>query len=275
MNIGLLNDLHLEGSNVSKLINPGWDVLVIAGDLSSENSLIDQFFAYKAPDNIPIIYVLGNHEYEGKRADKVVDNLKELMKPYENVHILDNESIIIDNVKFIGSTLWTNFELEGIESKKEDMKWAKQNIVDFTYIFTEKEHGKYTSLTPEEMVKWNEKAIEFLDFELRHNSFDGEKVVITHFAPHPKSIHERHKGAKSSYWVNNLEHLMGFSQYWLHGHTHNSFNYEIEGTKVQCNPRGYSKLLDLSSNHLYDKDLILPIIFEKELNNITKQKIKI
>ena len=26
---------------------------------------------------------------------------------------------------------------------------------------------------------------------------------------------------------------------WVHGHTHSSFDYNIHGTRVVCNPRGY------------------------------------
>jgi predicted phosphodiesterase len=26
---------------------------------------------------------------------------------------------------------------------------------------------------------------------------------------------------------------------WIHGHTHDPFDYEINGTRVICNPRGY------------------------------------
>lgn len=258
-NIGLLNDLHLEGSNMSQLDNPGWDYLVIAGDLCTENGLIDQFFSYKAPQDIPIIYIPGNHEFEGKRIDQQLDDLRELLRPFENVHFLYNESVVIDNIKFIGSTLWTNFELDGPEKVKENMDWAKNNVVDFTYIFSKKEDGKYRSLTPQEMAKMCDEAIRFLDFELRHNPFDGEKVVVTHFAPHKNSIDPNYSRGNSSYWVNNLEDLMGFSRYWFHGHTHSSFAYNVEGTDVICNPRGYSKMLDLSANMKFDRGLLLPI----------------
>lgn len=271
-NIGLLTDLHLEGSNMSQLRNPGWDYLVIAGDLSTENGLVDQFFSYKAPTDIPIIYIPGNHEFEGKRVDKALNDMRELLQPFENVHFLYNESVIIDDIKFIGSTLWTNFELDGMEKVKENMDWAKQNVVDFTYIFTQKENGKYASITPQEMAKMCDDAIRFLDFELRHNPFDGEKVVVTHFAPHKNSIDPLYKRGNSSYWVNNLEHLMGFSRYWLHGHIHSSANYNIEGTDVICNPRGYSKMLDLSSNNKFDRELLLPI--QSKFDNTISKKLK-
>ena len=256
-NIGLLSDLHLEGSNM-ELVNPGWDYLVIAGDLSSELSLIQHFFAYQAPTDIPVIYVLGNHEYEGRTIDKTADKIRELIKPFENVHLLDNESIVFDGIKFIGTTLWSNFELNGMHAQKEAMKWAKFNVVDFSATFMPNDQGKYVTLSPEYMAKMNEKACDFLEFELRKNPFEGQKIVVSHFAPHPLSIHSSRQHLECSYWVNNLEHLMGFSDYWFHGHTHDTFNYQVEGTHVICNPRGFSKTFNLSPNAQFDKTIILP-----------------
>ncbi len=274
--IGLLSDIHLEGSNIDVLENPGWDYLVIAGDLSADLSLLDRFLGYKIPSDIPVIYVLGNHEYEGRRFDQVVEMYREVTKSYDNVTILDNESIIIDDIKFIGSTLWTNFELNGIQQKKESMKWAKQNVIDFTYIFMPNNDGsgKYHSITPEEMAKENEKSQRFLEFELKNNPFIGEKFVVTHFAPHKGSIHPNYSRGDASYWVNNLEHLMGFSQYWVHGHTHSNFEYEVEGTKVVCNPRGYAKTFNVDANHEFNRQLILPVTFDNELNKEIIKKMK-
>lgn len=275
--IGLLSDLHLEGSNIDALSNPGWDCLVIAGDLSTDLSLLDRFFAYKVPTDIPIIYVLGNHEYEGRHFNQVVEQYKETLKPFEHVHLLDNETVVIDNIKFIGATLWSDFELKGFEGKKESMKWAKHNIVDFTYIFKDsiENPGKYHCMTPEEMVKESEFSQKFLEFELKNNPFDGEKFVVTHFAPHKKSVHPQFSRGDSSYWVNNLERLMGFSQYWVHGHTHNSFDYDVEGTKVVCNPRGFSRIFDVDANLNFNRELILPVTFDNELISKTGKKVKI
>lgn len=263
--IGLLSDLHLEGANIDTLNNPGWDILVIAGDLSADLSLLDRFFAYKVPD-IPVVYVLGNHEYEGRRFHNVVEQYREVLQPFENVHLLDNQSVIIDNIKFIGSTLWSDFELRGLEQKQQSMDWAKQNVVDFTYIFKPNANNNgYHGITPEEMVEESKKAQRFIEFELKNNNFDGEKFVVTHFAPHKNSINPNFSRGDSAYWVNNLEHLMGFSQYWVHGHTHSNFEYEVEGTKVVCNPRGFAKTFDVDANYKFNRQLILPVNFENDL----------
>lgn len=256
MKLGVLSDLHLEGSNMD-LDNPDWDCLIIPGDLSADLDLVSYFFAYKAPQ-IPIIYVMGNHEYEGRSLNGTKKLMKEIVSEFPHIHLLDNESVVIDGVKFIGSTLWSNFELDGMEQKIQHMNWARTNVVDFSAITYERE-GLRTKLTPEHMVKLNEEAVKFLEFELKNNPFDGEKVVVTHFAPHPNSLAQEYRHKMSAYWVNNLEHLMGFSRYWFHGHTHNSFNYDVEGTQVVCNARGFSRLFNINANTSFDKQLSLQI----------------
>ena len=44
-------------------------------------------------------------------------------------------------------------------------------------------------------------------------------------------------------FVSNADHLAGGDrvQLWVHGHTHDSFDYRLNGTRVVCNPRGYAK----------------------------------
>lgn len=270
--IGILSDLHLEGSNM-ELINPGWDILVLAGDISSELDLLDTFFSYQCPSDIPIIYVLGNHEFENKRKEDVIPNLKKLLENYPNVHLLQNESLIIDDIKFIGTTLWSNFEGAGLYYKEQIKEWATTNIVDFSKIYTLDDNTqKYRKFSPQDMEKEFNKAYDFLNFELRNNPFEGTKFVVTHFAPTLKSSHPKYKDDMlNAYWVNNLENLMGFSDYWVHGHTHNTFTYEIEGTKVICNPRGNSKLFNLSSNPSFDKELVVEI---ESYQNLPTTKIR-
>jgi predicted phosphodiesterase len=256
--LGLISDLHLEHS-MFELDNPGWDYLVIAGDLSTDINKMQLFLEKNAPKNIPIIYVFGNHEYEGRSIDSVYDLYKEGLKDFENVHILDNSTIVFDDIKFIGTTLWTNFELDGLDKKQEHMKWAKQ-FTDIKCMYVKNKHdGKYYSMTPEDVLQLNEKAYKFLNYELRNSPFQGTKIVVSHFAPHKNSIHENFKNKMNSYWVNHYEELMGFSDYWFHGHTHNSYNYIEEGTNVICNPRGVSKQFNLHGNRDFNKDFIVEV----------------
>lgn len=260
--VGILSDLHLESSNM-KLENISCDVLVLAGDICTDFSVTSRFLEYNIPTDMPVIYVPGNHEYEGKRLKDVMPKLKDLEKDFPNLHVLQNEAINIDRIRFIGTTLWSNFEGSGINWKAELKKWSKQNIVDFSYIFKENEETsipKFVSWNPDDMEKEFNKAYQFLEFELKRNPTENTKFVVTHFAPHQKSVAKEYEGKlHNAYWVNDLPELMGYSDYWVHGHTHATMDYEVEGTRVVCNPRGYSKIYDLSQNLTFDKNFYVEV----------------
>lgn len=251
--IGYFSDLHLEESNIQIDFSP-FDYIIFAGDISQDFSLLP-FLFLKIP-NIPTFYIPGNHEYERKNFQLVVPKLKEFEKDFPFLHILQNESFYIpdDNLEFIGSTLWSNFESNGFYFKNEIKKWAEKNIIDFFSIQYEQQ-----KFTPDLMEKEFNKSYSFLNFSLKNNTH-RKKIVITHFAPHKNSIPKEYKDQFGSpYWVNDLNELMGFSDFWIHGHVHHSFSYEIEQTKILCNPRGYSKIFDLSDNKDFNKSLFLSI----------------
>jgi len=254
--IGILSDLHLEVSNM-KLEELSCDVLILAGDISQDFSLLPNFFNYNIPENMPVIYVPGNHEYEGKCMSDVINKLREITKEFPNIHVLQNESIDIEGIHFIGSTLWSNFEGGGYNWKEEVMTWCKTNVVDFNAIYK-----KNPDIETEFIKSYN-----FIKYELMVNETENTKFVVTHFAPHIESLSKHFKDVlTSAYWVNNLPELMGFCDYWVHGHTHSSFNYNVEGTNVICNPRGMSKLYDLSQNISFDKCFQLEVEVKDKLH---------
>jgi hypothetical protein len=90
---------------------------------------------------------------------------------------------------------------------------------------------------------------------------DGPTVVITHHAPSPRSIHPRFAGSLlNACFVSDLERLAGGDrvQLWIHGHTHDSFDYLVNGTRIVCNPRGYAKA-GVDENALFDPGLIIDV----------------
>lgn len=253
----LMSDLHLDFSNVS-VIDFDYDILVLAGDIATDFFLFEDFIS-KLNKNKKVVFVPGNHEYENKLFDEVVPRLKKIQLKYPYLNVLQNEFCVIDNYKFIGTTLWTNFEGGGIENKNKVKDWARKNVVDFKSIYKKdnmKELGVFR-FTPEEMEEEFKKSIMFIESEL-YKKDNYKKIIVTHFAPHINSISEEYKkNINSFYWVNNLKDFMGYSDFWLHGHTHNSFDYNINGTRVLCNPRGVSKIFDISENIEFKKNFYL------------------
>lgn len=257
-NILYLSDIHLEASNISFIGDIGEDFIVIAGDLSSDLYLLEDFFLNKISKTTPIIYVLGNHEYEGRRWNDTEKLICDIVKKFKNVHLLNNNSIEIGKIKFIGSTLWTNFEETGTDTE-ENKKWAKNNIADLNNIFTLKSDNKYSSITADEIISKHNDAVKYLTYELKQPSDCDTKIVISHFAPSKKSKAKEYAHINSSYWSSNIENLVGLADIWIHGHTHSTFNYFISETNVLCNPRGWTRLFDMASNTTFDKNKILSI----------------
>lgn len=249
-----ISDIHLECSNIDQINVEDADFLIIAGDLSAEYQLIDMFFQRKINKEIPIIYVLGNHEYEGKVIQKANQKIKEITKEYKNVHVLNNESVIINGVKFIGSTLWTKYETA--KNPKEYEKWLIHNVCDFNSIYYTKT-DKTNKLTPQYMKEMYANSLNYIKQELE-KPFDGKKIVVTHFPPYEYPV--ENKNETSAYWENKIsEDVICKADYWIHGHWHVSYEKNIGETKLLCNPRGVSKIFNINANanFSYKKKIII------------------
>jgi len=141
-------------------------------------------------------------------------------------------------VRFLGSTLWTDFELYGSADLQRVFAESLKYVVDFRLI-----RKGNALLTPQDSVALHRAAIEFLQSRLDRAGAE-RIVVITHHAPHPNSVHQRFAGSPvNPAFVSDLTRLMGKPALWLHGHTHNSFDYTVRGTRVIANPMGYRTTL--------------------------------
>jgi predicted phosphodiesterase len=230
LRLHVLSDLHLEVTGFDPPAT-GADVVVLAGDIHNGNQGLE-WAAARFPGQ-RILYVPGNHEYyDGELRSgmaSIAARAREL-----GIRLLDNAETEIDGVRFLGSTLWTDFCLDGAERREEVMKLSLPYIVDFRAI-----RDGDGLFTPEASVRLHEAARDWLAQRLAER-FSGPTVVITHHAPHPLSVHARFaRHPANGGFVSNLEDAMGAAVLWIHGHTHNSFDYSVKGTRVVCNPRGY------------------------------------
>ena len=158
-----------------------------------------------------------------------------------SVHYLECNAIVIDDVRFVGTTLWTNFAIYAQSRRDVDITMrATENVVtDFRVI--QKDGSRFT---PEESVKIFCASARFLAATLAER-FDGKTVVVTHHAPSPLSIHHKYAGhILNGAVASNLEYFMQgptAPALWIHGHAHDSFDYTVNGiTRVVANPRGYT-----------------------------------
>lgn len=231
MKIRVLSDLHLEFGALE--LRPGdEDVVVLAGDIHVGDKGVKwaaQTFA------APVVYVPGNHEYYGGSLGKTFQYLQRAAAG-TRVHVLNNAEVVLGGVRFLGTTLWTDYRLTGNAPLAE---WdAQTTMSDFKKI---RDEG-YSRLRPHTLVRHHAASRAFLHAAL-HSGQDQPTVVISHHAPSELSIAERYRDASdhlSAAYASRLEHMMGPpAVLWVHGHTHDSFDYDIAGTRVMCNPRGY------------------------------------
>jgi Icc-related predicted phosphoesterase len=230
MKIHILNDLHIEFGDFS-IPETDADIIVLAGDIGVGLGGLDWLHTQHIKK--PIIYVLGNHEYY--RHDlNLIRNIRE--NAAANIHVLNDSVAEIDGVRFLGSTLWTDFEFLGEADKYFAIQHAKERMADFSLIEMD---GK--PFTPEDSIALHYKSRAWLE-SMFEKPFQGKTVVVTHHAPSAGSVHPRYtNNLLSPAFVSNLEAMMEDNRIalWLHGHMHDVFDYDVFGTRIMCNPRGY------------------------------------
>lgn len=239
MLIRLYSDTHLETGK--GIIIPPMEldmetVLVLAGDIGYPKDVIN-LIAELTNKFLAIIYITGNHEYYDRLSDKdEIDNIIEAgLEEFTNVYFLSNSSVKIQDVTFIGSTLWAD-----ITSSLNKMGNIYHQLNDFRMIYYFGEDSEYPQpLTYAEMANWQKESVKYLENTI--NRTEGKKVIVTHFSPSTRSTHIKYLGNKlNPYFHNNLEYLLVDNELtWLHGHTHASCDYTIGNSKVFCNPWGY------------------------------------
>jgi len=228
MKIQIMSDLHLEFSPLHPE-SITTDLLVLAGDIQSGTKGIR--WAEKHFD-VPVLYVPGNHEYYNFML--TMDELTLKMRSEtigSNVHVLDRSAFVMNGVRFLGTTLWTDL-------MEKPFGGVICGVIDSdaSHVRISNAEGLNDNFAQALFVK----NCRWLKYELE-KPFVGKTVVITHHAPSGASMHSQYaQNPWNSCFITNMEHLMGdHVDLWIHGHTHNSFDYRLHGTRVICNPRGY------------------------------------
>lgn len=239
MKFELISDLHLTQNTIfyDDFFDAKSEILVLAGDICEYHEIPKyyEFFEKISKNWKTILYVLGNHEFYFGQIDKVANIIRNHLKELKNIIILDNESVNINNIQFVGSTLWASM----FNGYHVCMNECELRINDFKCI-----SSKYPSIKLD--------GIEILTLFYDHsrfirnlvdNSLADKIVVITHFAPSLQSIHPRFAiDTLRGYFASDIEDIIEYNnkvKVWCHGHTHDNFDYMINQCRVVCNPLGY------------------------------------
>lgn len=250
MKLWILSDLHLEVASLERPLDvpAGAEVCVVSGDVTNSVAKGVRWLAENIP--MPVVYVAGNHEFYRNSVVEGLRDGKEEAKLHPGVHFLDDDVVNIGGVRFVGATLWTDFELMGMRPLA--MQHAHGAMNDYRAISWRKE--PWERFLPRHTYEMHVKSRRFLADALRI-PHDGPTVVVTHHCPHPLSVHPKYRGdLLNAAFCSDLSEMMapGKPDLWVHGHTHDSFDYEAEGVRVVCNPRGYAR-----ENRAFDAGLVL------------------
>lgn len=210
---------------------PECDVVVLAGDIGTGR--MGMAWAMEAfPKELPVVYIAGNHEFYG-RSLALIEELRAKAAATPNIKFLENDSFELNGTTIIGGTLWTDFRLH--DDPVKSAIDARFGMNDFVQI---------SGFDVQTWLDRNTFARGFITGRIEKAGGGQNCVVVTHHAPHSGSIPDRFAGqplnpAFASKFLQELpEHLR--PRAWLHGHTHDSFDYLANiSTRVICNPRGY------------------------------------
>lgn len=255
LTVSYLSDIHSELQSLPitlENIRDG-DVCILAGDIASAEYLREnrtdadarkaKLRLFALMDDLSrkfrhILYVMGNHEHYGSVFDTTAVRLREffISRNLTKVRVMDNDSVMIDDVLFIGSTLWTDFNNGNIM----DMMACHGGMNDYNWIYRDQKYP----ITPEFILNRHHFDKQYLKHILHeHHYVDpiDKIVVITHHAPSLQA--EPRKGSPlSPAFASNLDNE--FDRYtnikrWIHGHTHYNIDYKMGEIPVVTNQYGY------------------------------------
>lgn len=278
MKIHLLSDLHLEFSMVrERLSSVEADVVVLAGDIHT--GAMGIAWAGMTWLDRTVIYVPGNHEYYRRSYVEHRKKMRDVAAKYDNIHLLDRDAIVLGDNLFLGATLWTDFEYMGkgdLVRQASAMAAAACGMHDFHLIRTSDDaDGEGRRFMPEDSIRIHRLELEFLQHHL-HSDLDvlaaqfgvnriSSRVVVTHHLPSSRSVDARYADSDiTPAFASCLDETVSVADFWLHGHTHDSYDYHIEGkdghfARVVCNPRGYVRFENDVENSAFDPFLVIEI----------------
>ena len=230
----VLSDLHLEHAPFT-LPEVEADVVVLAGDIAPGAAGIEWMFSQLAGRTI--LYVAGNHEYYGHDLPGLIRRLQAAALG-SDIHVLENESVVFGGVRFLGCSLWSDFEFAGADRRADSMRICERVVNDYKRIRPTDHDGPLRARDTREL---HVASRAWLATRLAE-SHDGPTVVVTHHAPLVRPRPENPlMAAVGGAFASDLTGLMGgdVADLWIFGHIHRVVDTTVAGTRVLSNQRGY------------------------------------
>jgi len=236
MKLHILSDIHLEFAPFD-VPETGADAVILAGDIGVGTKGLE--WALRTFAGKPVIYVAGNHEYYHQHREDT-DQALRAMASAAGAYFLQDDEVVLGGVRFLGSTLWTDFAANGEETVAQAQAQNGLMMNDYSVISTGDERRKFS---PADALQLHQASRKFLEERLAV-VHAGPTVVVTHHAPTPSSlpIWVQDGGLKAACF-SRLEGMMDAKRVrlWVFGHTHWWVDEQIRGTRVVSNQRGYPR----------------------------------
>lgn len=239
---------------------PEFDVLVSAGDIHVA-SLTVRWLADRA-DGQPAIYLPGNHEWYGRASSEEAGKAKSLADEL-CVHLLSDTAVVIGDVRFLGATLWTDYELTARSplSAAQAMTEASISLNDHRLI----DIRPSVRFQPPDALNFHRASKDWLTRELSVQPAGVRKtVVVKYHLPDPRSIDPRFDGdALNPAFASRMGDMVesGSADLWIRGHKYSSCDYVAGGCRVICNRKGYGplRLGGRIENSRFDPKLVIEV----------------
>lgn len=279
MKIAVCSDLHLEFGDLY-LKNPGdVYVLVLSGDIlvaadigrpdphnfmeGARSNRVRDFMSRCSVEFPHVVYIMGNHEHYNGDFATTATKIRYMLAEFSNIHFLDKECVKIQDIMFVGGSLWTDMNNEDpltlyhIKSMMNDFRIVQNSsrmLSRKVPLYTKDEAGnqvidgykfksEVSTFSPEDAVADHRTMMQYLQTVMQ-NDPAGRYVVVGHHAPSKQSTHPRYQretlmngGYSSDLEAFIVDHPQ--IALWTHGHTHEDFDYMVGETRIVCNPRGY------------------------------------
>ena len=232
MRIQLLSDLHNEVHGEMSIPETEADLIVLAGDIDVGTKGL--LWAYREGERLgkPVVYVAGNHEYYDNEMQALDCQLDELAVEL-NLFYLSRHEALIDGIRFLGVTLWTDY-LCSPAPLEATMSACQKAMFDHKKI-----RFGARNFSAHDARERHIQEVSWLDAELAKDT-GLPTVVVTHHAPSLSCQHPQYDfDAMTAAFQSDLDHLIGKADLWLYGHTHHCFDGLVAGTRVVSNQRGY------------------------------------
>jgi predicted phosphodiesterase len=275
--ITVASDLHLEFGDLEIANDDKADVLILSGDILVAKDIAQRDpygvmgpeyrsnryhdFMQRCSALFPhVIYVMGNHEHYNGDFAKTETHLKDVLGYLKNVYVLEKEIKVIDDVTFIGGTLWTDMNngdsltLYHMKAMMNDFRiidnsHRKVSFKSFETVNGIEDrtkatfHERVSRFSPEDAFEEHAKFKGYIQ-QIIEGKFDQKFVVCGHHSPSKQSTHPRYADdtvMNGGYSSDMDEFITEHPQIklWTHGHTHHVFDYMVGETRIVCNPRGY------------------------------------